>query len=134
MRRKIEVRRGNVVVCVYKTKRVKNGKTYVNHSIVDYSSGKRRLRYAADLEEAKQIAAEIAEAIAKGKPEVMKWEDGLRVELLKALEAVDTTGVTILPATQLFAEAVKVLGSHRPRNRLSSPAQSPVARILLAFS
>jgi len=109
---KFEVKRGNVVVSVYRTTQVKNGKRYINYTIPDYSNGQRRMRYAADLEKARQMAGEIAEAIANGKADVLKWEDGLRVELRKALEAVSTTGVTILPATQLFAEAVKVLGSH----------------------
>lgn len=112
MRKQIEVRCGNVVVTIYRTKQVKGGKTYVNHTIVDYSSGKRRLRYAANLDEAKAKAREIAQAVAQGKPEVLSWEDGLRAEIRKAIEAVDSTGVTILPAAQLFAEAVKVLGGH----------------------
>lgn len=43
---------------------------------------------------------------------MLRWEDDLRAELRKAIEAVQPTGTTILPAAQLFAEAVKVLGGH----------------------
>lgn len=76
MRKRIEVKRGNVTVPIYRTKQVKNGKIYVNHTIIDCSSGKRRLRYAASLEKAKAKALEIAVAIDQGKPEVLRWEDG----------------------------------------------------------
>lgn len=116
MRRKIEVRCGNVVVTIYRTKQVKGGKTYFNHVIVDYSSGKRQLRYAANLAEAKERAKAIARGTASGqtkylndRDEVNDWKADLRPEILKALEAVAPTGLTILPASQLVSQAIKVL-------------------------
>lgn len=112
MGKRIEVRCGNVVVTIYRTRRIKNGKTYVSHTIVDFSGGKRRLRYAAKLDKAKAMAKAIAAATVQGKSDVVNWEDGLRVEIRKAIEAVATTGVSILSAAKFFSEAVKILGGH----------------------
>lgn len=116
MGKSIEVRCGNVVVTVYRTKQVKGGRTYFNHAIVDYSDGKRRLRYAANLAEAKERAKAIAIGTASGqtkylndRDEVNDWKSDLRPEILKALEAVGSTNLSILPAAQLFAQAVKIL-------------------------
>lgn len=116
MGKRIEVRCGNVVVTIYRTKQVKGGKTYFNHAIVDYSSGERRLRYAANLAEAKERAKAIANGTASGqtkylndRDEVNDWKSDLRPEILKAMESVAPTGLSILPAAQLFAQAVKIL-------------------------
>src|SRR2546421_12309571 len=106
-----ELRRGNVVVKVYTTHAVKNGQSYTSYAVSDYTSGSRRLHTFADLEKAKQKAQEIATAIAKGEPEVLHWQDDLRVELRMAMETLQPTGVTVLPASQFFAQAVKILGN-----------------------
>ena len=108
---KIVVKRGCVQVIVYTRHRTRLGRESTEY-IVDDRSGRKRKHHAfAKLEDAKRKAAEIAELIQKGQVEITKWESGLRVELRKALEAIQPTGVSILPAAQLFAEAVRILGS-----------------------
>lgn len=116
MGKRIEVRCGNVVVTIYRTQRVKKGQSYTSFTIVDYSEGKRRLRYAAKLEEAKTIAKTIASATASGQTKYLNdrdvvndWKADIRPEILKALEAIIPTNLTILPASMLFAQAVKIL-------------------------
>jgi hypothetical protein len=106
----IEVRRGNVLVKVYKTKAVKGGHGYTSYVVSDYSKGKRKCWSFADEKQARAKVAEIADALAEGKTYVLLWEEGLRAEIRKALQAVEQTGISLLPAWQLFAEAVKILG------------------------
>ncbi len=107
---------GNVKVPCYVRQQTKNGKTYTSYSVPDHSAGKRKLRCFADPKEAKERARAIAEAVASGKVEflndadkVQDWQSSLRPEILKALEAVEPSGMTILPASQLLAQAVKIL-------------------------
>ena len=75
MGKRIEVRCGNVVVTIYRTKQFKGDKSYFNHAIVDYSDGKRRLRYAANLAEAKERAKAIASATASGQTKYLNDRD-----------------------------------------------------------
>jgi integrase len=107
----IEIKRGSVRIKIYQYRRVKKGKEYSSFAVVDHSQSERRLLTFSDLGAAKAKAAEIAEATAKGKTEILQWEDGLRVEIRKSLEAIEPTGLTLLPASQLFAQAVQVLGT-----------------------
>ena len=105
------VSNGAVKVPVYRRDRVKGEKTYTSFIVTDYSSGERDFQTFSDFKEAKEKAQEIAGCIATGRAEVLAWEDGLRTELRLALRAVEPTGIKILPACQMFADAVKILGS-----------------------
>ena len=102
---------GAVKVPVYRRDRVKGEKTYTSFIVTDYSSGERDFQTFSDFKEAKEKAQEIAGCIATGRAEVLAWEDGLRTELRLALRTVEPTGIKILPACQMFADAVKILGS-----------------------
>src|SRR5436190_9077496 len=82
----IQVKRGNVVVKVYKRRRVKKGREYVEYIVSDYSCGRRKLWTFRELADAKGKAAVTAEAIQKGQVDATRWETGLRLELRKALE------------------------------------------------
>jgi len=133
----IEVRRKNALVKIYTTQESKKGEVYVSYKVADHSQGDRKLWRFADLEKAKAKANEIADAINAGETEVLKWEQGLRLELRKALEAIQPTGLSIYPAASLFAQAVKILGSstdllsacqywrdHRPQKPITAKAVS----------
>ncbi len=139
--RAIEVRRGNATVKVNKTKVIKSGVTYISYVVNDYTGGKRKQYPFASEREATAKAVEIAQAVAAGQTEVLKWEDGLRVEIRKSLEVVEPTGMTILPAVTLLAQAVGILGApdellaacthwkqHRPNKPLTpKPVKDAVA-------
>ena len=107
----IKVSRGNVTVKVYKHERTKKGKVYSSFAVSDYTGGKRKLHTFSNLQAAKDKAAEIAIATAQGETEVLHWEDSLRVEIRKSLEIAEKTGLSLLPATQLFGQAVEILGN-----------------------
>jgi hypothetical protein len=115
----IEVRRGNATVKVNKTKVIKSGVTYTSYVVNDYTGGTRKQYAFADEQKAKAKAAEVALAVAAGQTEVLKWEDGLRVEIRKALEVSEQTGMTILPAVTLLAQAVGIPGANPSRTTSS---------------
>ena len=104
------IQRGNVKVPIYGRKQTKGGVVYNSYCLPDHSSGRRKFRTFADLSEAKAKAAEIAEAITFGKSEVLYWEDDLRLEIRRSLDTVESTGISLLPACQLFSQAVRILG------------------------
>jgi hypothetical protein len=106
-----EVKRGNVVVKVYERRREKAGRSYNEFMVDDRSTGRRKWWTRSTLAEAKAKAGEIAEAIQKGNVEASRWDSGLRLELRKSLEALAPTEVSILPACQIFAQAVRTLGT-----------------------
>src|SRR5262245_19032419 len=106
----IEVRRGNVAVKINVTEGIKNGRKYTAYIVNENRDGRRRQHSFADQDAARHKAAAIAEAVAAGKSEVLRWEDELLLELRKALEAIEPTGVSILPASLIFAQAVNILG------------------------
>lgn len=99
-------------MAIYKREQRKKAQRYTSYLVPDYSSGQRVLKSFASLPEAKQKAHEIAEGTAEGKTDFLSWADDLRVEIRKSLEALEPTGLTLLPASQLLAEAVKILGGH----------------------
>lgn len=104
------IQRGNVNVPGYKRNQVKNGKLYLSYAVPDHRNGTRKLWTFANLTNAKEKATEIAEATASGKIDVLDWQDGLRADMHAALDAIKPTGMSILPACQLFAQAVNVVG------------------------
>ena len=101
---------GNVKVPIYLRSQSKKNTVYKNYSVPDYSSGERKLWTFADMSEAREKATEIAEATQYGKTEILNWEEGLRAEIRKSLDAVEPTGLSLLPACQLFSQAVQMLG------------------------
>jgi len=112
MRKTIEVGEGNVKVRIYTVRQVKKGRQYALYFVQDYSTGKRKQWTYADLAKAKEKAGEIAHAIACGLQRTSWIGQAEKLEITNALEALKPTGLKILPACQLFAEAVKVLGAH----------------------
>ena len=106
-----EVKRGNVVVKVYERHRIKSERSYTEFIVDDRSSGGRKLWTRSTLAQAKEKAAEVAEAIQKGNVQASQWESGLRLELRKALETLEPTGMGILPACQIMVQAVRILGN-----------------------
>jgi len=124
----------------------KKNSVYKSYSVPDYSSRKRKLWTFADLSEAKEKATEIAEATQYGKSEILNWEEGLRAEIRKSLDAVKPTGLSILPACQLFSQAVQMLGGksdellaacqhyvlHRPGKPFTPKLAKDAAREFLA--
>lgn len=107
----IKVRRGNVTVTINKTSQTKKGRVYTAYVVSDYSNGSRKQWPFADLDDAKAKAVEIADAINQGLSEKERWEIGLRLEIRKALEALEPTGVSLLRAAELFVQALGVIGS-----------------------
>src|SRR5439155_11196376 len=85
---------------------------YITYAVPDYScGGKRRLHSFSDLAKAKEKAGSIADAILAGDPGTLKFDD-LRLEIRRSLEALEPTGLNLLPAAQLVAAAAKILGGH----------------------
>jgi hypothetical protein len=132
----IEVGRGNAKVRINIVHQTKNGKQYrsyvVNEYVYDQRTGKqeRKPRWMTNLRAAKEKATEIVAALSAGKSDVLRWQDEYRAEIHKAIEVVKPTGLSILPACQLFQQAVNILGSpdellsaaeHWKRNRPTKP-------------
>jgi site-specific recombinase XerD len=107
----IKVRRGNVTVTINQTRQKKKGRVYTAYVVSDYSNGSRKQWPFADIAEAKAKAVEIADAINQGLSEKERWEIGLRLEIRKALEALEPTGVSLLRATELFVQGLGIIGS-----------------------
>jgi site-specific recombinase XerD len=110
-KKSIEIQRGHIVVRIHPVTQKKNGRDYKNYFVSDYINGKRKQWSFANLSEAKGKAEEIADEIIKGGAE--QWELPLRVEIRRALESIEAIGLSILPACQLFAQAVATLGTHQ---------------------
>ncbi len=107
---------GSVKVPVYLRKLLKNGRTYTSYFVPDHTSGKRKLLCFSDLGDAKERAKAIAEGTAKGETKYLNdrdtvndWKADIRPEILKAIEVIIPTNVTILPAAMLFAQAIRIL-------------------------
>jgi len=64
--RTIEIKRGNVVVKIYVVPRIKRGRRYTEYKVADKSTGTRMLLTFGDEADARNKAAEIAEATATG--------------------------------------------------------------------
>ena len=107
----IKIRRGNVTVIINVTSQNKKGRVYTAYVVNDYSNGKRKQWPFADLKEAKNKATEIADAINQGLSDKERWEIGLRVEIRKALEALEPTGVSLLRAVELFVQGLGLTGT-----------------------
>ena len=63
----IEIKHKGITFKVTERVSIKNGERYKDYVIVDYTSGKRVRHVRASLDEAKQKAKDIAEALASGK-------------------------------------------------------------------
>ena len=123
---------------IYARKQIKQGSVYTSYSLPDHSSGRRKFWSFANLSEAKEKALEIAEATHSGKSEVLFWADDLRVEIRRSLDTVEPTGMNLLPACQLFAQAVQILGGksdellaacqHYAQNRPDKPHTPKLAK------
>src|SRR5258708_1784081 len=105
------VSRGNVKVPLYRRKQHKNGAVYISYAVADCSARTRRLYTFSNLDEARAKAGAIADAILAGDPATIKIDD-LRLEIRRALEALEPTGLGLLPAAQLIVGATKILGGH----------------------
>ena len=103
------IKRGNIQVPGYERRQVKSMSVYTSYSIPDHTTGKRKLWTFADLAEAKAKATEIAEAIQQGQPEIINWQDGLRIEIRRSLETIAPTGLNLLSACTLLNQAVAIL-------------------------
>ena len=81
--------------------------------IPDYSSGKRVRHARTDEASAREKAKEVCEILAKGKQEErdLLLDNGLRLEVTRAIQALKPTGKHLLPAAYLFAQATAILGN-----------------------
>src|SRR5437667_5587654 len=107
----IVVKVGNVQVKVYRSQRKKNGNTYDQFDVADYSTGERRLISFANERDARSKATEIATRLANREGEVLNLTSGDRVAYLRALEFLQPTGVSIELAAAQFAEAHQKLAN-----------------------
>lgn len=110
-RKDYSFKKGHITVPIHRTQSTKKGKVYVSYVVSDYTVGKRKQWVFADYTEARRKAEEIWDALVNGF-EARKHGLTLRVEIQKALDAISTTGVSILRAAELFKEAVALLGGH----------------------
>ena len=100
---------GNVQVKVYRSQRRKNGSTYDQFDVADYSTGKRRFVSFANEGDAREKATEIATRLANREAEVLTLSTGDRAAYLRAREFLQPTGVAIELAAAQFADAHKKL-------------------------
>jgi len=104
------LQRGNVKVPIYQRNQTKKGVVYTSYAVPDHSSRRRKFWTFADLKEAKEKAYEIAHATHYGKSEVLYWQDSFRFEIRQSIDLVESMGMKLLPACQLFSHAVQILG------------------------
>jgi integrase len=84
-----------------------NGKAYTNWEIRDTTSGKLVRHKRASLQEAREKAKEICEAIAGGKREVIGWESHAWAEVRRALEILPPQCLRIDRAAQIIFDALR---------------------------
>jgi len=106
----IMVRSGNTAFKIYTTKSVKNGREYTGYAFSDHSGGERKVWTFADLEEAKNKAKELAEAINAGETEIVRLRDW-RYEWREANRAIQSTGLSISQVCRLVVDGIRILGN-----------------------
>ena len=84
-RKPIEVKRGNVTVKVYAVQNRVGKTVYRQYAVVYYDGTRRRKRRFADLSEAKQEAAFVAEKLASGDGPVLSLTAADRSVYIQAL-------------------------------------------------
>jgi integrase len=84
-----------------------NGKSYTNWEIRDHTSGKLVRHRRASLQEAREKAKEICEAMASGKQEVIGWESHAWGEVRRALEILPPQCLRIDRAAQIIFDSLR---------------------------
>jgi hypothetical protein len=98
------VKYGHIQVPVYRRQQEKKGTVYTSYLVKEKRPAGPKLWQYSDIEDAKAKAKDIAEAVGNGR--LLFQHGGLRVEIRKALEAVNATGIDILQAATIFATAL----------------------------
>ena len=106
----VRVKRGNSTVAIYRIKRKKNGRQYVEFKLAFYDElGKRKFQSFSDFNRARQAADNLNVGLMKGEVKSLMLSNDDKVVYLRALKALEPTGSALDLAAHQFAEAVKVL-------------------------
>src|SRR5665213_2981738 len=105
----IIVKQDGVSARIRRTIKLKNGHEYIAY-VVDYTLlGKRKLEWRADLDEAKQAAADACKKIADGEHMALQLKNGDRMTYLRATEALVPLNTDLDTACREYAEAIQLL-------------------------
>ena len=115
----IEVKVGNVVVNIYRRKRVRGEKTYPVFDVADYSEGKRKFLSFAGEQEARDKASQIAVLLANRQGAVLSVTNTDWAAYVRALELLKPTGVPLELAAAQFAEVHAMLGGRSLKEAVS---------------
>ena len=96
---------GPVTINIYERRKTVAGKVYTDFSFGDYSTGKRRMRSFADLDEAKRDAQKTAEAILRGEVAVNHLDAKQKLSCVRALDILNPCGVPLDVAAAQYAFA-----------------------------
>jgi integrase len=108
----LPIKRGSVTVKIYRTesKSTESKKGYVSFQLADYSSGKRKVRTFADLDEARREAEFIATKAANGEAAILELTSADRAAYVRSKQVLEPTGAALEVAAAHYAEAFKILG------------------------
>ena len=109
LRMKHQVNHCGVTVNVRKVSVRRDGVTYAGWQILDYSTGKRVRHQRPTLKAAEAKAKEICECLARGKREVLGWDEHQRLALRQSLHLLSGTGVGIDRACGVIVDALKLV-------------------------
>ena len=139
---KHRVKHRGVNVTVRRLTAVKNGVTYTSWEVLDYCTGKRVRHQRPTLKTAK--AKEVCECLARGKREVLDWDERQRLALRQSLHLLSGTGIEIDRVCGVIADALKLVPleeilpaclawrDSRPNKRLVPKKVSEAVREFLA--
>jgi hypothetical protein len=111
MKTKIEIKHKGVSVWVTRATVTKGGAKYEEFTVRDYTSGKLVRHVRSNVEEAREKARDVAEALATGQRSEREVivNDDLRADVRRAIDLVKPLGIDLYAATRKFCDAVRVL-------------------------
>src|SRR5688572_10413334 len=122
----VSVRRGSVVVKIYRQDRLKAGAEYSSYMVTYTGADRKRKQKAfADYNEAKEEAQGVAQKLSQGEIQVAQLTSSDRRAYGHALAELQPTGAALELAAKEYAEAHKILAG---RTSLVEAARFYVAR------
>jgi integrase len=106
----IEIKRGNVVVKIYRTVAATG---YESFQVADYSGGTRKLVSKSSLEEARAEAVRIGDKMNTGDRDVLALRGADAASYVRSTDKLKGTGVSLEVAVSVFVESFTILGGNR---------------------
>jgi integrase len=107
----VRVKSGNSTISIYRIKRKKIGRIYIEFKLAFYDElGHRKFQSFSSFERAREAADNLNVGLRKGEVKALTLSNQDKLIYLRALKALEPTGAALDLAAHQFAEATKLLG------------------------